>query len=92
MDGTNLIGVGIDPSVDAVVRSVETTFREPDDVPIFEVTSTNGLEGAIPVEGFPGHLHGVAIVGGGRHRSTVKRRTCAHHSSEPSPTVFAWWS
>ena len=56
MARTNLIGVGIDPSVDAVVRSVETTFREPDDVPSFEVSSTNGLEGAIPVEGFPGDL------------------------------------
>jgi len=53
---TNLIGVGIDPSVDAVVRSVETTFREPDDVPIFEAPSANSLEGAIPVEGFPGDL------------------------------------
>ena len=54
---TNLIGVGIDPSVDAVVRGVESTFREPDDVPIFKATSTNSLEGPIPVEGFPGDLY-----------------------------------
>lgn len=56
MFSTNLIGVGIGPSVDAVVRGVETAFREPDDVSSLETTSTNGLEWAIPVEGFPGDL------------------------------------
>ena len=53
---TDLIRVSIDPSVDAVVGGVEATFREPDDVPILESTSTDGLEGAIPIEGFPSDL------------------------------------
>ena len=56
MSGTNLIGVGKGPSVDAVVRGVETTFGEPYDIPGLEVTSTNGLEGTIPIEGLSGDL------------------------------------
>jgi len=56
MFGTNLIGVGVDPSVDAVIRGVKTAFGEPDDIPILEATRTNGLEGAIPIEGFSGDL------------------------------------
>lgn len=53
---TNLIWLGVGPSVDAVVRSVETTFGEPDDVPGLEGARTNGLERTIPVQSFPGDL------------------------------------
>lgn len=56
MFSANLFRVGIDPSVDTVVCSIETTFGEPNDVPVLEATRANGLEGAIPIEGVPGGL------------------------------------
>ena len=71
MSGTNLIGVGVGPSVDTVVRGVETTFGEPDNITGLKVTSTNGLEGAIPIESLSGDLRGRRSSGYvvcGRHR------------------------
>lgn len=53
---TNLIWLGVGPSVDTVVRGVESTFREPDDVSGLEGTRTNGLKLTIPVKGFLGDL------------------------------------
>ena len=48
--------MGVGPSVDAVVRGVETAFGEPDDIPSLEVAGANGLEGTIPIEGLSSDL------------------------------------
>lgn len=52
----HLIGVLECPAVDAVVGSIQTTLREPDNVTVLEAAGADGVEGAIPVKGFPCHL------------------------------------
>ena len=49
------------PAVDAVERSVQTTFWEPNDVTVHEVAAADSVEGAIPVQCFPSHLTGTSI-------------------------------
>jgi hypothetical protein len=53
---TNLVWLGVGPPVDAIVRGVESTFGEPDDVSGLEGTGANGLEWTIPVKSFSGDL------------------------------------
>jgi hypothetical protein len=48
---TNLVGVLECPSVDTVVRGVQTTLGEPDNVASLEPACTDGLERSVPMEG-----------------------------------------
>ena len=65
----HLIGVLESPAVDAVVRGVQAALWEPDDVAFLEAAGADGVEGAIPVKGLPGHLS-IAQMGAhtSRHR------------------------
>ena len=51
-----LVGVLEGPAIDAVVGSVQVSFREPSNITVLEAARANGVEGAIPVKGLPGHL------------------------------------
>lgn len=53
---TDLVGVLVRPSVNAVVRRVETTFGEPGNVAVLETTCSDGSEGAVPVKELAGGL------------------------------------
>lgn len=44
------IGFRVCPTVDAVVGSIEATFREPDDVSVLEAACPDGFERAAPVK------------------------------------------
>ena len=50
------------PSVDTVVGGVEAAFGEPDDVAGGEGAGFDGVEGAVPVQGFAGGLRNDYIV------------------------------
>jgi hypothetical protein len=52
----NLIGMLERPSVNTVVRCIQATLREPDDVTSLESTSPDCLERAIPVKCLSCHL------------------------------------
>lgn len=54
--GTNLIGVLEGPSVDAVVRSVQSSLGKPLDVARLEASRSDSLEVPVPVERLLGHL------------------------------------
>lgn len=54
--GTNLIGASEGPSVDAVVRGVETAFGEPNDISGLEGAGADGLEITMPIESLSGDL------------------------------------
>ena len=49
------------PSVDAVVRRIESAFREPSDITCLEPAGSNGLEWAVPVKGLASNLSLVRI-------------------------------
>ena len=55
---TNLVRVLERPAIKAVVARVEATLREPGDIAVFEATSADGGEGAVPVEQIGGSLYG----------------------------------
>ena len=54
--GKYLVRVLERPTIDAVVGRVEAALGEPDDVAVLEGAGADGVEGAIPVKGVPGHL------------------------------------
>lgn len=50
------VGVLVCPSIDTVVGGIQGPLREPDDVPCFEPSGSDGAKGAMPVQGFSGDL------------------------------------
>lgn len=50
------------PTVKAVVRRVEATFREPSDITIFESTTTDSSKWSIPMEHLKSRLHRQTIA------------------------------
>ena len=52
VDDGSLVRVLERPTVDTVVGSVQTTFREPDDVSVLEISGANGVEWSIPMQCF----------------------------------------
>ena len=79
---TYLVGVLVCPAVDAVVGRVQTAFGEPYNVAVFETAGTDGVEGAVPVEGLFGHLRRIreSYLGAASGRRELGR-TLAHHLS-----------
>jgi hypothetical protein len=55
---TYLVGILERPAIKAIVAGVDTTLREPGDVAVFESSSADGGEGAVPVEQIGGSLYG----------------------------------
>lgn len=80
------------PTVHAVVRRVQTAFREPLDVASLESACADGVEWTMPVQGFASHLpiteHTFRIsrrIGAGELEVERKREilhTLAHHLSD----------
>jgi hypothetical protein len=68
------------PAINAVVGGVETAFREPDDVAGFETTSTDRLEGAIPMQRLPRYLFPIIF----ELSKNASLRECLH---KPWPTT-----
>jgi hypothetical protein len=54
---THLVGILERPAIKAIVARVEAAFREPGDVAVLEVASTDSREGAVPVEQIGGSLY-----------------------------------
>lgn len=55
---TYLVGVLERPAIKAVVAGVDATLGEPGDVAVFKASSTDSVEGAMPVEQIGGSLYG----------------------------------
>jgi hypothetical protein len=56
-DETYLVGILERPAIKAIVACVEATLREPGDVAVFEASSADSGEGAVPVEQIGGSLY-----------------------------------
>ena len=64
MEGIHLVGVLVSPSIDTVVRDVQTSFREPLDVSGSERSSRNGVVRSVPIKTLVTCQYFVFLIGG----------------------------
>ena len=57
---TYLVRILVRPTVNTVVRSVQTTLGEPDDITVLKRAGSDGVEWSIPVQEFVGPLRTVS--------------------------------
>ena len=55
---TDLVGMFESPTIDAVVRRIQSSFGEPDDITLFKATRPDSLERSVPVQRLASDLLG----------------------------------
>jgi hypothetical protein len=60
--GTDLVGMFVSPSIDAVVRRVQGPFGKPDNITLFKATRPDSREGPVPVQRLTSDLLKYAIT------------------------------